>query len=653
MRPTIGRKIALALSAVVSLGLLAMLLIYQGLGRVGEAMRDLADEKEPANAATYELEIQLHAIGLAVLRYLDTGDPGVRSQVSEGDAQFARFHDRYRRLVTTSEEQELARRIEREYAAFKEQAQALLAAKHTIEQAYTAIGRNFERMDEMLEAPLSSSFPSPASSPEGRAPEPLGLTGRILRVEAEVAEVGLWLANYHRVPSAEHRDLMFQKHRDVQEGLGRLRAAVSSPRHVAWVDDLERLFMDTTRIIEAVLADDLSLRQQAAQFIRTRDEIDSLLDDEIQVRAVRALWQPRQAADEAARAIRGRIPVLMLTFLALAIGVSLLLGRAVTKPVKLLAEGAARVGQGDLSHSIRTASRDELADLTHDFNRMVERLRATTVSKGRLEESEQRLTEVVAQLRQEIDVRSRAERERSQLEASLRRAETMSAMGTLVAGVAHEVRNPLFGISSVLDAMEARHGSEYDSRKYMVVLREQVDRLTRLMQELLEYGRPATPELAPGSVGDVIEDATQVSCSPRTDEVDVVCDVAPGLPPVLMDRARLARALANLIDNAVQHSPSGGVVGVEARPATLQGRPGIEVCVSDQGPGIAEPDLARIFEPFFTRRRGGTGLGLSIVQRTVEEHHGTLSAGNRPGGGAVVAVRLPATEPVGADSRVA
>ncbi len=622
---------------MVSLGLLAMFLIYQGVGQVGAAMRDLAEKKEPASAATYEMEIQLHALGLAVLRYLDTRDPSAREQLRTADAQFARFHDRYGELAATPEERALAGRIETDYARFRGQGEALLAAKDEHERHYTTIGQNFERIDEVLETRFARD---PARA--GPVEVDPGLAQRVLRVEAEVAEVGLWLANYHRVPTTEHRDLMLRKQRDVREGLAILGTAVVSPPHADAVQLLERLFAETSRGIDEVLEEDTSLRRGAAEFIRTRDQIDRLLDHELQARAARALTEPRQAADAAAGAVLRRIPLLMLTFCALALGVGLLLGRLVTRPVRALSDGAARVGQGDLTHRIRPASRDELADLSLEFNRMVERLESTTVSKDRLQESERQLREVVERLRQEMDERGRAERKRMELEASLRRAETMSAMGALVAGVSHEVRNPLFGISSVLDAMEAARGRpDHDPERYLAVLREQVDRLTRLMQELLEYGKPSSAELSPGSPGEVIEEVAGSSGAARNGGVCLVRDVATDLPSVRMDRPRLARALANLVENAIQHSPPAGVVTVAARSVTIGGRTWLEIGVADQGPGIAAEDLSRVFEPFFTRRRGGTGLGLSIVQRTVEEHGGTISAGNGPGGGAILAMRLP------------
>ena len=252
----------------------------------------------------------------------------------------------------------------------------------------------------------------------------------------------------------------------------------------------------------------------------------------------------------------------------------------------------------------------------------------------------------MADLRREIAERVRAQEEQARLQTSLRRSETMAAMGSLVAGVAHEVRNPLFGLSSVLDAMDARFADRQEYRRYTGVLREEVDRLNDLMRELLEYGKPTSGDLAPGPLEEVVADAVRV-CAPMAEQsrVEIANRALGGFAPVRMDRTRLVQVFQNLLENAIQHSPDGGTVTVEAREVRRNGRVWLECAVKDAGPGLAAEDLQRMFEPFFTRRRAGTGLGLSIVQRIVEEHGGEVTAGNGPRGGAVLTVTLPYASP--------
>lgn len=234
--------------------------------------------------------------------------------------------------------------------------------------------------------------------------------------------------------------------------------------------------------------------------------------------------------------------------------------------------------------------------------------------------------------------------------ASLRRSETLSAMGTLVAGVAHEVRNPLFAISASLDALEADFGDDSRFQDYRPHLRSELARVNRLMQDLLDYGRPASRERAPGSLSEVIGHAVTF-CQPLAAAAGVTLETRLGsdLGQVSMDRERLAQVFQNLIQNGIQHCMRGGTVTMSAWE-TRNGESRRLLCaVEDTGPGFRREDLGRVFEPFFTRRRGGTGLGLSIAQRIVEEHGGTLTAGNRRQGGAILTVSLPAepAAPVG------
>lgn len=228
------------------------------------------------------------------------------------------------------------------------------------------------------------------------------------------------------------------------------------------------------------------------------------------------------------------------------------------------------------------------------------------------------------------------------LQESLRRSETMSAMGALVAGVAHEVRNPLFGISATLDAFASRFKRRKEYRRYVDILQGEVARLSELMQALLDYGKPVRLVVAPERPEEVMR-AAVAACSPLAARagVEIVEAADPGLSPLVMDRDRIVQVFQNLLENAVQHSRAGGRVLFRAEAVRGGEREGVRFTVEDSGPGFQPEDLERVFEPFFTRRRGGTGLGLSIVQRIVEQHGGEIAAGNRPEGGAAVAVTLP------------
>jgi len=231
--------------------------------------------------------------------------------------------------------------------------------------------------------------------------------------------------------------------------------------------------------------------------------------------------------------------------------------------------------------------------------------------------------------------------ERKAMQDALRRGETMSMMGSLVSGVAHEVRNPLFGIAATLDAFEAEFGGGESVAEYMDTLRHDVSRLSRLMQDLLDYGRPQQLERRVQSIRPVLAEAIRV-CSPRAREkrVEIREEIAENLPNVAINADRMLQVFKNVVENAVEFSPSGASVLLRVREDN-NGSAALLCTVADRGPGFRHEDLPHVFEPFFTRRQGGSGLGLAIVQKIVGDHGGTIAAKNAMEGGGVVEIRLP------------
>jgi PAS domain S-box-containing protein len=243
--------------------------------------------------------------------------------------------------------------------------------------------------------------------------------------------------------------------------------------------------------------------------------------------------------------------------------------------------------------------------------------------------------------------------ERQRLEAELRRRETLAAMGSLVAGVAHEVRTPLFSLSATLDALEAGSGTPQQQGELKELLRSQVRRLSSLMQDLLDYGRPPNLKTIRAGIWPAVQRAAR-SCGSLAAQAGVEVSLAlpEDLPEVDADLGRLEQVFENLIANAIQHAPRGSTVRLTAR-RTHDPRPGLACAIEDEGSGLLPSDLEHVFDPFFSRRKGGTGMGLPIAQRFVEAHGGSLSAGNRGGAGAVFTVFLPAADAAKAGGAVA
>jgi PAS domain S-box-containing protein len=246
----------------------------------------------------------------------------------------------------------------------------------------------------------------------------------------------------------------------------------------------------------------------------------------------------------------------------------------------------------------------------------------------------------------DITDHKRAEEEKAKLEGQLREAQKMEVIGNLAGGVAHEVRNPLNAIMALTDALDQEIGGNPEYGAFMMHMRTQVERLTTLMNDLLELGRPVERSLLrQESLAEICAlsiDAWRQSKWGKGREV-VLTRPPDGKDVVLLaDVKKLQQVFINLLDNAAQHSPGEGAITIEVLP---RGGNTTEVRVADRGEGVSAAVLPHVFNTFFTTRRGGTGLGLNIVKHIVETHGGGISLSNNdPPPGCTASLIFPLQE---------
>ena len=230
------------------------------------------------------------------------------------------------------------------------------------------------------------------------------------------------------------------------------------------------------------------------------------------------------------------------------------------------------------------------------------------------------------------------------LEEQIQRAHRLSALGRLAGGLAHEIRNPLGITRAAAQMLQRELGEHQPLSEYTQVIQVEIDRVDRLVEQLLAYARPLPLQRGAVDVITLIERTVALTRAYAAQHgVTLALDTAADLPLVEGDAELLHQALVNLLLNGIQATSAGGTVRVlaGATAADQQSLSMITLTVSDTGQGIAPDNRPHIFDPFFTTRGDGTGLGLSIVQQIVQEHGGTIEVHSQIGKGTRFVVRLP------------
>jgi nitrogen fixation/metabolism regulation signal transduction histidine kinase len=310
---------------------------------------------------------------------------------------------------------------------------------------------------------------------------------------------------------------------------------------------------------------------------------------------------PRTPLDRVQSEVRRATLAIAGAALAAALLVAAALSSRIARPVAALAEGARRVAEGDLEAAVEAPSRDELGQLAGAFNRMTAGLRAA--------------------------------RER------LVQAERVAAWRELARRLAHELKNPLFPIQVSIETLQRAQAEGRDVsgllRDSAVTILDALRSLRRIVDEFGDFARMPRPRLAPLALDEVVEQVLALYGA-RAGRVHVEWTRAEELPLVDGDRDQLARALGNLVANALEAMPDGGTLRV--RTSEVDGAVSVEV--EDTGPGLSPEQRERLFAPYYTTKPGGTGLGLAIVQGIVSDHGGRIDVRSEPGRGTAFTIRL-------------
>jgi len=333
------------------------------------------------------------------------------------------------------------------------------------------------------------------------------------------------------------------------------------------------------------------------------------------------------------RRIQEQIAAVGAALLALAIGLGLVIVRIVGRPLSRLVEATRRIARGEVSVRVEASSRDEIGELARSFNRMAEDLEKT---RAELEEERRELERRVVARTEEL----------SRAQQTLVHAEKMTAVGQLVAGVAHELNNPLTVVLGYAGLLAERNRDPAIQKK-LEMLAAAAESSRKIVQNLLAFARKKKPERARLDVNDVVQKTLSLrSYHLRTEKIAVDSRLDPRLPATWADAQQIQQVVLNLLVNAeqaIEASGHGDRIGFTTR--AVEG--GIDLVVEDNGPGIPPEVRSRIFEPFFTTKEvgKGTGLGLSICYGIVAEHGGEIRVESEPGQFTRFTLNLPVAPP--------
>jgi signal transduction histidine kinase len=348
---------------------------------------------------------------------------------------------------------------------------------------------------------------------------------------------------------------------------------------------------------------------------------------------------------------------------------SFLLSRVLVKPLQGLVQLTQKISEGDFNEKIEVSSTNEIGQLIASFNRMIERLKANR------EELEDYVTSLEV-----------ANKQLKQAQEELIRTEKLASIGRFAAGVAHEVGNPLGAILGYTSMLEKGQIEPGESKDYLQRIEKEIQRINRIVRELLDFSRPSKGEIREVEVNKVLENTLSLlSYQKSFRNVETQLDLHPDLPRVLADESQLSQVFLNMMLNAVDAMPEGGILRIQTEPHVVEdafadpfqrhfaprrrGDPVesdyfrvrkpdplsailakfsrgdllAKIRISDTGTGIKKEDLKRIFDPFFTTKSPdkGTGLGLSICLRIVESVGGVIRVESEGGQGATFEIYLP------------
>ncbi len=317
----------------------------------------------------------------------------------------------------------------------------------------------------------------------------------------------------------------------------------------------------------------------------------------------------------------------VIGFLLIGGGFLLIIGLLIDRPIRMMIRTIGRIEKGDLSARMDENKKDEFGLVAKSFNSMLVSLDSA---------------------KQEVEM-CHAEQ--------MQRAAKLASLGEIISGIAHEIKNPLTGISCAVQVLQSELSEGDANKRVTSEILDHIKRLDRTVKDLLNYAKPKPPNFLPLNIDDILNKAVFfVYPEAKKQHVTIDTDVDPDVPDVMMDPDQMQQVFLNLMINAVQAMPDGGELKIKAAASDkvrmhddvniselIGSEKAIVIQFKDTGKGIEPEHMDSIFDPFFTKKSKGTGLGLAISRRIAQEHGGEVTVQSEVGRGSTFTIYLPST----------
>jgi len=318
----------------------------------------------------------------------------------------------------------------------------------------------------------------------------------------------------------------------------------------------------------------------------------------------------------------------------LILGISYWAIRTVTNPIKDLSKAVTSLTGGNFSKALVINRKDEIGTLIEGFNTMAEKLKkAYSELEGKVKASNKEL-EIAYQTLQ-------------QRQEQLLRSEKMAALGQLSAGIAHEIRNPLTSVKIFIQSLEKEIDPDENQKEDFRIIKREIDKINEHITRFLGFARPEEPFFQRVDIrGLVMDTLNLLAPKMKSSSIDLDISLPEDLPKIEGDPKQLGQVFLNLILNAIEAMPNGGVLTIRSTVNTIPASEEelLQLFFRDTGSGIPEKDRPYLYDPFFSTKEKGTGLGLSIVYSIIQKHNGQIEVESELGKGSLFIISLPVSK---------